>query len=143
MRRYDDPVEVRRGLVQEAEAPEQFVWRDRLWRVCAVVSHWVETGPWWEQPGVTTMLGSEPSDAQPGADLAAAAAVAAAAAEGSAPGASAASGSLLLAEREVWRVDAVRGRHGIGAAPSTGLRGTFDLTYDADTGQWQLTRCLD
>ena len=130
MRRYDDPVEVRRGLVHAVEAPEQFVWRDRLWRVCAVVSHWVETGPWWEQRGITELLGSE-SGAEP-----------------SGPAAEhrsgvSAPGSLLLAEREVWRVDAARGRHGIGADPSSGLRGTFDLTYDSDTGQWRLTRCLD
>lgn len=124
MRRYDDPVEVRRGLVQEVEAPEQFVWRDRLWRVCAVVSHWVETGPWWEQRGVTALLGADDGD-EPAADP------------------DVAAGSLLLAEREVWRVDATRGRHGVGADPSTGLCGTFDLTYDTDTGQWHLTRCLD
>ena len=124
MRRYDDLVQVRRGLVQEVEAPEQFVWRDRLWRVCAVVSHWVETGPWWEQRAVTALLGAENDLGSP--ELAAA---------GPAP--------VLLAEREVWRVDATRGRHGVGADPSTGLRGTFDLTYDTDTGQWHLTRCLD
>lgn len=47
MRHYDDPVEVRRG---EAEDPEQFLWRGRLWKVRAVVAHWVETAPWW-QPG--------------------------------------------------------------------------------------------
>lgn len=127
MRRYDDLVDVRRGLVQEVEAPEQFVWRDRLWRVCAVVSYWVETGPWWEQRGVTALLGADEGDGgddlspEPGADP----------------------GSFLLAEREVWRVDATRGRQGVGADLSTGLRGTFDLTYDTDTGQWHLTRCLD
>lgn len=130
MRRYDDPVEVRRGLVDAVEAPEQFVWRDRLWRVCAVVSHWVETGPWWEQRGITELLGSE-SDAEPSG-----------LAEEQLSGA-AVPGSLLLAEREVWRVDAARGRHGIGADSARGLRGTFDLTYDSDTGQWHLTRCLD
>ena len=43
MRQYDDPVEVRRG---EAEDPDQFLWRGRLWKVRAVVAHWVETGPW-------------------------------------------------------------------------------------------------
>jgi hypothetical protein len=122
VRRYDDPVQVRRGLVQEVEAPEQFVWRDRLWRVCAVVSHWVETGPWWEQRGVTALLGADGGDE---------------------PDSGTAPGSFLLAEREVWRVDATRGRHGVGTDPSTGLRGTFDLTYDTDTGQWHLTRCLD
>ena len=45
MRQYDDPVEVRRG---EAEDPEQFLWRGRLWKVRAVVAHWVETGAWWQ-----------------------------------------------------------------------------------------------
>lgn len=45
MRQYGDPVEVRRG---EAEDPDQFLWRGRLWKVRAVVAHWVETGPWWQ-----------------------------------------------------------------------------------------------
>lgn len=48
MRRYDDPVEVRKGMVGDAEGPEQFLWRGRLWKVCDVVAHWVETGPWWQ-----------------------------------------------------------------------------------------------
>ncbi|RYB95555.1 hypothetical protein EUA93_15140 [Nocardioides oleivorans] len=48
MRQYDDPVEVRRG---EAEDPEQFLWRGRLWKVRAVVAHWIETGPWWQGAG--------------------------------------------------------------------------------------------
>src|SRR3546814_9682200 len=50
MRRYDDPVEVRRGMVgqgdRQVEAPEQFLWRGTLWKVREVVAHWVETGPW-------------------------------------------------------------------------------------------------
>src|SRR4051812_38541367 len=45
MRRYDDPVDVRRGQVAAGagdtavlvEGPEQFLWRGRLWRVSAVV----------------------------------------------------------------------------------------------------------
>lgn len=45
MRQYDDPVEVRRGDEQD---PDQFLWRGRLWKVRAVVAHWVETGPWWQ-----------------------------------------------------------------------------------------------
>lgn len=45
MRQYDDPVEVRRG---EEQDPDQFLWRGRLWKVRAVVAHWVETGPWWQ-----------------------------------------------------------------------------------------------
>ena len=49
MRRYDDPVEVRTGLVRGG--PEQFLWRGRLWKVRAVLAHWVETGPWWQSAG--------------------------------------------------------------------------------------------
>ena len=43
MRRYDDPVEVRRGA---DEGPEQFLWRGRLWQVREVVAHWVDNRPW-------------------------------------------------------------------------------------------------
>ncbi len=53
MRRYADPVEVRKGWVSDAETegPEQFLWRGRLWKVRAVLAHWVETGPWWSRNG--------------------------------------------------------------------------------------------
>ncbi len=55
MRRYDDPVEVRRGMVAgpggTQEGPEQFLWRGRLWKVCDVMAHWVETGAWWRGAG--------------------------------------------------------------------------------------------
>jgi Domain of unknown function (DUF6504) len=44
VRRYDDPVEVRRGADED---PDQFLWRGRLWQVREVVAHWVETGAWW------------------------------------------------------------------------------------------------
>ena len=58
MRIYDDPIEVRRGQVQgpgeagqlailETEGPEQFLWHGRVWKVRAVLAHWVETGEWW------------------------------------------------------------------------------------------------
>lgn len=76
MRRYDDPVDVLRGEV----APDQFLWRGRLWKVREVVAHWVETGSWW-----------------------------AGAAQGAA-GSSALDSSALAAEREVWRVEASPGR---------------------------------
>ncbi len=76
MRQYDDPVEVRRG---EAEDPDQFLWRGRLWKVRAVVAHWVETGPWWQ---------GRPDDR--------------------AGGRRPASLADLVAERELWRVEAGR-----------------------------------
>src|SRR5919199_1275177 len=71
MRRYDDPVEVRGGVVSGStgpvEAPEQFLWRGGLWKVVDVVAHWVETGPWWQSPGVAALLGD---DGDPPADTA-------------------------------------------------------------------------
>lgn len=112
MKQYDDPVEVRRG---DAEDPEQFLWRGRLWKVRAVVAHWVGAGPWREVASGDDAL--------------------AAAAE--APGDHAAG-------REVWRVEAGRGPAGVmrlvdGAEPE-GL-GVFDLSFDRDDGRWQLVGC--
>ena len=107
MRQYDDPIEVRKGLVPghggDLEAPEQFLWQGRLWRVRDVVAHWVETGPWW----------------QSGA--------------GSAPEA----GGDLLAEREVWRVAAGRpggmaGSSGVFDLAFDWIRGSWVLTRCLD-----------
>jgi hypothetical protein len=122
MRRYDDPVEVRKGMVAgadgEVEGPEQFLWHGRLWKVCGVVAHWVETGPWWQSREVAPVLGdgtgAEDESERP------------------------ASVHDLLAEREVWRVEAARGLAATGAG-----RGVFDLAFDWDRGSWQLSRCLD
>lgn len=110
MRRYDDPVEVRRG---EADGPEQFLWRGRLWKVYAVVAHWVETGAWWQSPEARATLGSDVAHELPGRSL--------------------------TAEREVWRVEA--GRGGPVAAP--GGRGVFDLSFDWSEGDWRLARAVD
>lgn len=121
MRRYDDPVEVRKGIVGGTESPEQFLWRGRLWKVCDVVAHWVETGPWWQSSGVHAVLGSDEAVRDDGA----------------------AEGAVMVhrdlaAEREVWRVEAARGL----AAASSG-RGVFDLVFDWAEGSWQLARCVD
>lgn len=125
MRLYDDPVEVRRGLVNGVDAPAEFVWRGRLWVVHEVISHWMETGAWWVQAP------AEDTD--------------------------------LIAEREVWRVSASRGRasdrsdddqvgdNGADARPEgksgkrhpEGSRGVFDLSFDWSVGHWQLTRAHD
>lgn len=106
MRRYDDPVEVRRGICGSGEGagegPEQFLWRGRLWKVRAVVAHWVETGPWWNAP-----------------------------ADASSPT------TDLLAEREMWRVEAGRG---LGEAMRSGV---FDLSFSWTDGSWQLVGCSD
>ena len=102
MRQYDDPVEVRRG---ETEDPDQFLWRGRLWKVRAVVAHWVETGPWWH-----TAVRSGSGQAEPAA-------------------------VDLVAERELWRVEAGRGL--------PGATGVFDLSFSWTDGSWQLVGCAD
>jgi Family of unknown function (DUF6504) len=133
MRRYDDPVDVRRGRVAGVggtgtvdgtgdllvEGPEQFLWRGRLWKVSAVVAHWVETGAWWQSSGVHAVLGTD---------------------AGTDPGARSAPADLS-AEREVWRVEADRGMSS--AQPAGTGRGVFDLAFDWADGGWRLTRCLD
>ena len=123
MRRYDDPVETRMGLVSGLEGPEQFLWRGRLWKVRAVIAHWVETGPWWQSSGVHAVLGSD-EVAEP--------------VDGGAPVAVAVD---LAAEREVWRVEAARGL--AAAGPGGAGRGVFDLVLDWTDGSWQLARCVD
>ena len=113
MRRYDDPVEVRKGMVTGIEGPEQFLWRGRLWKVRAVLAHWVETGPWWQSAGVRAVVGSDGRRRRrrrsPATDL--------------------------LVERELWRVEA--GRRSRRAA------GVFDLSFDWSDGRWQLVGCAD
>jgi hypothetical protein len=84
VRRYDDLVEVRKGPVPGygadgpgsaadlafatfpddlpvGDAPQQFLWRGRLWQVRSIVAHWVETGAWWlrrpeERPGGSELM---------------------------------------------------------------------------------------
>ena len=135
MRRYDDPVDVRRGRVRGAggavEGPEQFLWKGRLWKVSAVVAQWVETGAWWQSSGVHAVLGAD-ERADERADEQEA---------GTPRG-----GPDLAAEREVWRVEADRGMASVrGAADGEGRpgRGVFDLVFDWAEGSWRLSRCLD
>ena len=114
MRQYDDPVEVRRG---EAEDPDQFLWRGRLWKVRAVVAHWVETGPWWQ--------GASDGGPDGGSD-------------GGSDGGRSRTITDVVAERELWRVEASRGQR-FGS-------GVFELCFDwaalAGAG-WTLVRALD
>jgi hypothetical protein len=46
---HADPVEVRRGRVDGDDAPEQFLWRGRLYVVRAVLARWTEAGGWWRR----------------------------------------------------------------------------------------------
>jgi hypothetical protein len=122
MRRYDDRVDVRRGRVAATgggtvEGPEQFVWHGRLWKVHTVLAQWVETGPWWHSGGAQAVLGVDPAGDDEAPVIGAA--------------------TDLATDREVWRVEAGRGR-----SPESG-RGVFDLVFDWVDGGWRLTRCLD
>ena len=134
MRRYDDPVEVRSGWVEgpahRGEGPEQFLWRGRLWKVRAVLAHWVETGPWWQTPGVRAVIGSDdPAPTGGGVTTR----VGSATAE-------------LLVERELWRVEAGRGAVGRTEGGPDGDAdggGVFDLAFDWTEGSWQLVGCVD
>lgn len=141
MRRYDEEIGVRRGLVHGQEAPEQFLWRGRLWVVREVVAHWVETGAWWERPAAAALLGTYASTG------------------------SAVAGGDLWAEIEVWRVEAARSRGPVGQADpgiaphrparpaqpaqpgragwASHIHGVFDLGFDWGGGQWRLICSID
>ena len=45
-RTYGEPIEVR----CRDTAPDQFLWRGRLYAVRDVHAHWVEAGAWWRRP---------------------------------------------------------------------------------------------
>lgn len=129
MRRYDDPVDVRKGMVDGSEGPEQFLWRGRLWKVQSVLAHWVETGAWWDSAGARAVLGTE-------------AAAGVEEVEGGGGGRALTMLPTLpdmVAEREIWRVEASRGR----LSAEGGGGGVFDLLFDWAEGSWRLARCLD
>ena len=122
MRRYDDPVEVRKG---PEESPEQFLWRGKLWKVRAVLAHWVETGSWWQSADARAVLGTDdtaPSLVEEGRSPV------------TRPGdRTGTSTGDLLGERELWRVE----------AGDTSNGGVFDLSFDWADGSWQLVGCVD
>ena len=127
MRRYDDPVEVRKGADED---PDQFLWRGRLWQVREVVAHWVETGAWWSR---RTAEAGQPGGQPQGHS------------QGQSQGQS--NGGVdtdLLREREVWRVTAARGRVAALQSPEhdPGF-GVFDLVFSWSEGSWQLVRAMD
>jgi hypothetical protein len=112
-RRFADPVEVQRSLQDGEPVPATFLWRGRLYVVRNVLGHWWERRSWWTSAAGRAVHG-----------------------EGDAPaGGPAAAG----ADREVWRVEASRGR-------SFGS-GVYDLcvagTGPADGRGWHLIRVVD
>jgi hypothetical protein len=121
MRRYDDPVEVRKG---PEEGPEQFLWRGKLWKVRAVIAHWVETGSWWQSADARAVIGTD--DTGDTGEIVSRPADRTGDRTGD-----------LLGERELWRVEAASGMR----TPDGG--GIFDLSFDWADGTWQLVGCLD
>ncbi len=85
MRRFDEPIEVRPGLIDDQEGPAHFVWRRQVWKVTELQRRWVETLDWWNSPQIRAARGDVESAAEDGD---------------------------LLAEQEVWRVVAAPGRWG-------------------------------
>src|SRR3954465_763872 len=137
MRRYADPVEVHQGPLDHdaqglgaqgaTEGPQQFLWRGRLWKVRAVLAHWVETGPWWQSIGARAVIGSEGAAAET-------------AGQGRIPL------GALLPERELWRVEAGRPRPPAitpDGDTEAGISGVFDLSFDWADGRWTLVGCAD
>jgi hypothetical protein len=74
-------IEVRRGQVRGDDAPEQFLWRGRLYVVRAVLARWTESGSWWRTAAVRGLATGEGAPA-----------------------------SIDDREREWWRVEADSGR---------------------------------
>jgi hypothetical protein len=143
MRRYADPVEVRQGPLEDdaqglgaqgaAEGPQQFLWRGRLWKVRAVLAHWVETGPWWQSTGARAVTGDDTAGSE---------------------GVVAETTTMqdriplgdLLTERELWRVEAGRPRPPAitpDGDVEAGISGVFDLSFDWADGRWTLVGCTD
>ena len=141
VRRHDEVIEVRQGRIGEGiaglepaadplllEGPCQFLWRERLWRVLQVQARWVESGAWWDSPGVRAARGDwEPDPVDPFAPGA------------SVPGASAPGGPVddedLLCEQEVWRVEAACGR--------VFSRGVYELVHGLGNQTWRLRTVMD
>jgi len=86
--------------------PAEFLWRGRFYAVREVLARWVETGAWWQRPDGAATTG----EAGPGI-------------------------ATLDGEREIWRVEATRGR----VAGS----GIYDLCFDWTAGGWTLLRAQD
>lgn len=132
VRRYEDLVEVR--TAPGGGEPAGFLWRGRLYVVRDVLGHWRERRAWWTSAAARAVHGEVGTDGADGADAAGRGD------EGGGGGGAPAStaGSALTGEREVWRVEATRGRaHGTGV---------FDLCRDVPDppgDAWRLLRVAD
>jgi hypothetical protein len=133
-RRFDEPIEVRR----RDDQPAEFRWRGRRYVIRAVLASWVETGAWWRSPVAQGVygLGSGGGPEPPGSGGGPEGAVPdGGGAPVGAPVAIPTGLALDETERELWRVEASRGR--------AGDVGTFDLSFDWSAGRWRLVQALD
>ncbi|MFC6359020.1 DUF6504 family protein [Luteococcus peritonei] len=145
VRRHDEVIEVRQGRIGEgiaglepavdpqlAEGPSQFLWRDRLWRVLQVQARWVESGAWWDSPGVRAARG----DWEPAPQEAFSPHEGAVTAPEPGHAATAAlADDDLLCEQEVWRVEAACGR--------MFSRGVYELVHVLGSDGWRLRTVMD
>ena len=130
MRRYDEPIEVKPGLVAGEEGPAHFLWRNRIWSVREIEGRWLETGDWWDGPAARAVRGDVPSD--PGPDH-----------QGVHRGrsdrpdrrADGDTGDDPSDEHEVWRVVAAPGR--------SAEHGVCELAHASGTGRWRLRTLFD
>jgi hypothetical protein len=97
-----------------------------LWKVRAVLAHWVETGSWWQSASARAAIGTDDGPLVEEASLVEEGALAPVTRPGNRTG-------DLLEEREFWRVEAGDSRGG----------GVFDLSFDWSDGSWQLVGCVD
>ncbi len=118
MHSYDEPIEVRTGMVPgwsgavgpatTMEGPATVVWRERVWLVREIQACWTQTAPWWEGAAARAVRGETvPDDAD--ADL--------------------------LGETEVWRVLADDARYHRSAV--------LELSHGCGTGTWRLQAVRD
>lgn len=148
MRRYDETIEVRQGLVGEVEGPAHFLWRHRLWRVLELQTRWIETANWWNSAQVRAARGETPDVRGTTPGLGAPGSRAGGSAPGSRMGGSAPGfrmvgsggvgiddGDDLLGEQEVWRVVAAEGRYG--------TSGVYELARSWGSGAWRLRTVVD
>ena len=128
MRRYDEEIEVRTGLIGTQEGPAHFSWRRRIWRVSQVQTRWLETADWWRSAQVEAARGDGPEVADAGD---------------------------LLGEEEIWRVVASPGaaarsgvyelahswgRRPLAAAGGDGLMGPSSRSVSAEDDGLDLAR---
>jgi hypothetical protein len=103
MRSYGEVVDVRTA----GTAPEQFLWRGRIYLVREVLAHWIELGSWWVAPGRSHRAGTGGAGAG---------------GIGGTGGTGSVAADVGAVEREVWRVEAAAGR--------SATVGVYDLVRD-------------